>query len=97
MNEGCSLNQKMDSSNRLFFCGGEVRICFSCPVFLSLTLYLQKKKKSKRDSVLYLSTIALEMNEEKQKKKAPFFNVLMGSHDYHAASLYKCDRSKMND
>lgn len=74
MNEGCSLNQKMDSSNRLFFCGGEVRICFSCPVFLSLTLYLQrKKKKSKRDSVLYLSTIALEMNEEKQTKKSSFF------------------------
>lgn len=66
MNERCSQNQKMDSSDRLFF-GGEVRICFSCPVFLNLTLYLQRKK-SKRESVLYLSTIAFEMNEEKQKK-----------------------------
>lgn len=94
MNERCSQNQKMDSSDRLFF-GGRCAFVLVALSFLT-SLCIFREKKSKRESVLYLSTIAFEMNEEKQKKTF-VFNVLMGSHDYYAASLYKCDRSKMND
>lgn len=50
MNEGCSLNQKMDSSNRLFFVGERCAFVSVALSFLA-SLYIFREKKKAREIV----------------------------------------------